>query len=414
MQYIQIGDDDYISSITNTTNWYDGVFIALFAQSTAHYAHITYDERHSTLPQRVNLPILIHVMYLKQTLLEGQYKPLPPGVTRVVAVLHEAAHYAVLEIAIHDKKVYVYDGLYRDLNRRLDYVFSAIKHCMMCDLEAAHLCEADKPKSMKVGGSRHARMSIEGYKLRVGIHEWRFEREHFVKEVDSFNCGPIASCTKILEMFHLTSTYEVKLAYDTNGIRNLVMEHWRRFVHRCEQDLLVPVRECLLLCTPTAEEGNLMLPLQNTASTAPISDPVIAAAAAASAQAEIDHHQLCFCYCDLPDMELVRRKCCKQTIHRRCLLAYLGINSQCAYCCGAAINIAVVLALPTIDRSAIIFTTMSPPQRTPTVRRDLQSFFLDKTPLRLADKLWTALQEKSVRANVSRQLRRLKCRARIL
>jgi hypothetical protein len=50
---------------------------------------------------------------------------------------------------------------------------------MMCDLEAAHLCEAGKPKSMKVGGLRHARMSIEGYKLMVGIHEWRFKRGHF-------------------------------------------------------------------------------------------------------------------------------------------------------------------------------------------------------------------------------------------
>jgi hypothetical protein len=87
-----------------------------------------------------------------------------------------------------------------------------------------HLCEADKPKSMKVGVSRRARMSIEGYKLMVGIHEWRFERGHFVKQVDLFNCGPIAY-TKISEMFHLTSAYEVKLAYDTNGICNLVMEH---------------------------------------------------------------------------------------------------------------------------------------------------------------------------------------------
>ncbi len=73
-------------------------------------------------------------------------------------------------------------------------------------------------------------MSIEGYKLTVGIHDWRFERGHFIKQVDPFNCGPIAY-TKILEMCHLTSAYEVKLAYDTNGIHKLVTEHWRCFVH---------------------------------------------------------------------------------------------------------------------------------------------------------------------------------------
>jgi hypothetical protein len=148
-----------------------------------------------------------------------------------------------------------------------------------------------------------------------------------------------------------------------------------------------------------------VLLLRNTASTAPISDPVVAAAAAASAQAGIDHHQLCFCYCDLPDMELVRLKCCKQTIHQQCILAYLGINSQCAYCRGVVINIVRVLALPTIARCEIISTTMSTPQQTSTVKRDLQSLLLDKTPLCLFDQLWTELQEKSVKANVSRQQR---------
>ncbi len=149
------------------------------------------------------------------------------------------------------------------------------------------------------------------------------------------------------------------------------------------------VREGLPLRTPTAEEGNLVLLLQNTASTAPISDSVIAGAAAALAQAEIDHRQLCFCYCDSPNMELVRMKCCKQTIHQQCVLAYLGINSQCSYCCGAVLNIAGVLAQPTIDRLEIIPTTMSTPQRTQTVKWDLQLLLLDTTPLRLADQIWT-------------------------
>ncbi len=155
------------------------------------------------------------------------------------------------------------------------------------------------------------------------------------------------------------------------------------------------VRERLPLRTPTAKDSDLMLPLWNTFSTAPISDPVVAAAAAALIQAEMDHHQLCFCcYCDLPDMELVRLKCCKQTIHQQCVLAYLGNNSQCAYCRGAVLNIAGVLALPTIDKCEIMSTTMSTPQRTQSVKWDLQLLLLDKTPLHLSDQLWTESQEK--------------------
>jgi hypothetical protein len=87
-------------------------------------------------------------------------------------------------------------------------------------------------------------------------------------------------------------------------------------------------------------------------------------------------------------------KCCKQTIHQQCVVAYLGINSECAYCCGAVINIAGVLALPTIDRCEIIPTTTSTPQQTPTVKQDLQLMLLDQTPLRLSDQLRTELQEK--------------------
>jgi hypothetical protein len=144
------------------------------------------------------------------------------------------------------------------------------------------------------------------------------------------------------------------------------------------------VREHLPLRTPTTEEG------------------VIAGAAAASAQTEIDHHQLCFCYCDSPDMELVRMKCCKQTIHQQCVLAYLGINSQCAYCHCVVLNIAGVLALPTINRLEIISTTMSTPQQTQTVKQDLQSLLLDTTPQRLADQVWVESQDESMRANMSR------------
>ncbi len=95
---------------------------------------------------------------------------------------------------------------------------------MLCDVGAANLCDADAPKKAIVGRSRHTRVSIEGYGLHVGNHRWRFERGHFVKQVDPFNCSPIA-CIKILEMFCLTPAYEAKFAYDTNGICNMVTEH---------------------------------------------------------------------------------------------------------------------------------------------------------------------------------------------
>ena len=153
------------------------------------------------------------------------------------------------------------------------------------------------------------------------------------------------------------------------------------------------VREHLTVHTPVAEDGNLVLPLRNSRSTMHIGDPVIAAAA--SALAEIDPHKLYFCYCDSPDMELVRLKCCKETIHQQCVLAYLCINSQCVDC-HAVLDMAEVLELTTIDRLELILpATMSPMKQTPTAKkRDLQSLLFDKTPLQLADTLQAESQDK--------------------
>jgi len=222
-----VRDEDYMASMTNTTNWYDGVFISSFSQLAAHYAHITKEERPS-LPSQVNLPILIHITYPMEFLQAGQYKSVPQGITRVVAVTHNRNHYGVLEIDIPNMRVLIHDRLYRDLNRWLDYVFSAMKRCMLCGLRILHLYIADEPKLMTYGRLRHPKMSTEGYTLTIGnMDEWRFERGHFIKQLDTFNCGPIA-CMKILEMFHLTSDYEVNLAYRTNSFQDMVAAQWKK------------------------------------------------------------------------------------------------------------------------------------------------------------------------------------------
>ena len=133
----------------------------------------------------------------------GQYKPLRQGITRVVAVLHDKDHYGVLEINVTQKTVLIYDGLYRDLDRWLDYVFSAFKRCMLCDLQTPHLYVADDPKLMTLGRLRVPKKSIEGYQLTLGRDDdgWRFERGHFVKQTDPYNCGPLLPAPRYWKCF---------------------------------------------------------------------------------------------------------------------------------------------------------------------------------------------------------------------
>ncbi len=74
----------------------------------AHYVHLTVLEQASVLGDNCKQPLLLHVTYPNQILQEGEYKALPDHVTKVVAVMHNRYHYAVMEIDIPVKKVVIY------------------------------------------------------------------------------------------------------------------------------------------------------------------------------------------------------------------------------------------------------------------------------------------------------------------
>jgi hypothetical protein len=84
------------------------------------------------------------VTYPNQILQEGEYKALPDHVTKVVAVMHNRDHYAVMEIDIPVKKVVIFDGLYKDLDKWMDHVVSGMKRCVLLGLNDALLHRADE------------------------------------------------------------------------------------------------------------------------------------------------------------------------------------------------------------------------------------------------------------------------------
>jgi hypothetical protein len=67
------------------------------------------------------------VTYPNQILQEDEYKALLDHVTKVVAVMHDRDHYAVMEIDIPMKKVVIFDGLYKELNKWMNHVVSEMK-----------------------------------------------------------------------------------------------------------------------------------------------------------------------------------------------------------------------------------------------------------------------------------------------
>jgi hypothetical protein len=87
----------------------------------------------------------------------------PHHVTKVVAVMHNRDHYAVMVIDISEKKVVIFNGLYKNLHKWMDHVVSGMKRCMLLSLNGAIHHTADEPNLSNVGGSRHPQEAIHGY-----------------------------------------------------------------------------------------------------------------------------------------------------------------------------------------------------------------------------------------------------------
>jgi hypothetical protein len=256
---------------------------------------------------------------------------------------------------------------------------------MLLGLNAAHHHRADQPSVSNVGRSRHLQKAIHGYSIFLGLEEWRLERGEFIKQVDTFNCGPIA-CMKILEMYKLKTSYEVNLVYNMNSIWSFVINEWTWLVAQCNNDLILHVRERIPPLEPRPEDGETTTAPRRTYPTIDAAVDVASAASADAPEAEMD---ICFCCCDSLAMELVCLSCHKKMIHWQCLLAYLGTYSQCCYC-RCPVDLAKVMEYETIDRSLPQPLT---PVKTP--KHDLQQLLMEeKTPPRDADQVHSESHEK--------------------
>jgi hypothetical protein len=83
--------------------------------------------------------------------------------------MHDRDHYAVMEIDIPAKKVVIFDGLYKDLDKWMDHVVSGMKQCILLGLNDAICHRADEPRVSNVGGSRRSLKAIHGYSLFLGL-----------------------------------------------------------------------------------------------------------------------------------------------------------------------------------------------------------------------------------------------------
>ena len=177
--------------------------------------------------------------------------------------MHDRDHYAVMEVSTFNKKVVVFDGLRHPLLKWIDHIISSLRRCMLIGLDDTFNAVPDAA-TLDVHGSLRTHL-INGYTIIFqGSKDevWKLERGEFIKQVDGYNCGPIA-CLKILELFSLMTTYEVKIACDTDSICAMVTNQWIRMAPECNNELCVNVRRVicpLLELTPAMpDEMNILM-----------------------------------------------------------------------------------------------------------------------------------------------------------
>ncbi len=95
------------------------------------------------------------------------------------------------------------------------------------------------------------------------------------------------------------------------------------------------------------------------------------------------------------------KHCCKQLVHRKCLLSWLEFESSCCYCSKPIADITKVLSYPTVDWSKELPRTpnLTPRKRSQGKLRDAQQMEIDAVygsppPMRPADQMRSISQEK--------------------
>lgn len=121
---LSIGDEDYLKACASTKMWWHSDFIAAFGTLVHHYNHKTGGG--STVQ-------LMHAPYPNRRIKESELRALSPTVEVIAAVIHAAAHYAILEVLIQSRVMNVYDGLGYSTNTWLEHVYNVLTRARVLD-----------------------------------------------------------------------------------------------------------------------------------------------------------------------------------------------------------------------------------------------------------------------------------------
>jgi hypothetical protein len=145
--------------------------------------------------------------------------------TYLVSVACASRHFAVLFYDIERQCVIVYDGLFYKLTTWQHHIIHTLK---------------------KYGLKRHNAKCNVVVKTKPPVIElcfddkyapWCVYNDPIIRQVDGYNCGPIA-CLKVMEIYGILPPDSIaEVAHQRYGYRGVVMDHYSRFLAQHDRDI---------------------------------------------------------------------------------------------------------------------------------------------------------------------------------
>ena len=273
-QLLSIGNDDYLKSCgEGSTKWYESDFIGTFGTLVAHCRHKT------DTPADVQL---VHIPHPNAKVTKKDMKTVKSGIKKLVACMYAGSHFAVMELDVGSEDVFIFDGLSYPLDYWIPHVKNMLARCSLLDGE---------PEEVTIDVQK------ENVEVRVtsGNISWSVKSATFIKQNNSYECGPIA-CAKLMDSFGL---WDAEYDCEEDGLRGYVIESFKKLLKFLVGEIFVspPVIEL-------DDDNN--------------DDDVVT--------------QCCVCMENISSNQCTEMECCGKSIHAVCVSNWLENHPSCPLC----------------------------------------------------------------------------------
>ena len=225
--------------------WYDQGFVEGFIALVQHDAHMApppyKDEEKNIILRFASTPL--------QLIDEDYCKDLGPGVTHIVTPAHIPGHFALLYFDLQEFTVTVLDGLRVDIRKWERHIIYTLKVCRLKPLDARPSSVTTTSTIKKDNKDIVTRVMNISFKSDSDPDkawpEWIVTNDPSIRQVDGYNCGPIA-CLKVMEVFGILEAGLLSVIEESDSHRDVVMNYYHERISKYNNDIFLEVRKVKL------------------------------------------------------------------------------------------------------------------------------------------------------------------------